>query len=157
MAGGDSLRTFSGRQFTSTFTAFQFRAQVQAGEVIDYSRSQFANVFKNLYVGTGIGIVYDNITNINRYSLYYPGFYTPGENSANEVFLPLRVGYELKLYNSYNQPSFKIDLGWQYNFVFGDELDGFKAGSKNDAYSQYTIGIKFALGGVTSYRKQIYY
>jgi len=158
LKGGDSLKTTSGRQFSNSFTSVMLRAQVQAGELIDYSQSRFNNALKNLYLSTGIGFVVNHITQINRYSLLIPGYYTPGTNNSNEIVIPARIGYEIKFFNQYSQPSFKVDLGYQYNFIMGDELDGFKAGNKNDAYSQFTIGVKFAIGSeFTSYRKQIQY
>lgn len=155
LKGGDSLATSTGRQFTNVFTSVIFRAQVQAGEVIDYSQSNFANALKNLYLSTGIGFVVNHITHINRYSITTPDFYTAGNNNSNEILVPARIGYEFKVFNKYDQPSFKVDLGYQYNFVLGDDLDGFSIGNKKDAYAQYTIGIKFDIGGITSYRKKI--
>lgn len=155
LRGGDSLRTPSGRQFTNNFTALMLRGQLQMGELIDYSQSSVANAFKNLYVSSGIGFIYNHITDINRSSILLPGFYTPGENNTNELVIPLRIGYEFKLYNKFNEPGFKIDVGYQNNFILGDDLDGFKTGKQNDSYSQISIGFKFAIGGVTTYRKQI--
>jgi hypothetical protein len=155
LKGGDSVVTSTGRQFTNIYTAVMFRAQVQAGELIDYSQSAFANALKNLYLSTGIGFVVNHITKINRYSLQTPDFYTSGENNSNEILIPARIGYEFKMFNKYDQPSFKVDLGYQYNFILGDGLDGFIVGDKKDAYSQFTIGIKFAIGGITSYRKRV--
>lgn len=157
LKGGDSLRTLSGRQFVNQFTAVMLRAQVQAGELIDYSDSPIKNALKNFYVGTGIGFVVNHITSISRYSTLVPGFYSPGDNNSSEIMIPARIGYEFKLFNQYNQPSFKVDIGYQYNFIMGDDLDGYVVGTKKDAYAQWTIGVKFALGGVTSYRKQISY
>jgi len=157
LQGGDSLKTTTGRQFKNDFTAVMFRGQLQMGEIIDYAESPFANAFKNLYVSSGVGFVVNHITDINRASIKTPGFYTPGELNSNQILIPARIGYEFKVFNSYNEPSFKIDLGYQYNFVLGDSLDGFTAGNQKDAYSQYSIGIKLAIGGVTSYRKQIHY
>jgi hypothetical protein len=157
LKGGDSLNTTSGRQFTNNFTSVMLRGQVQLGEVIDYSQSAVANAAKNLYLSTGIGIVVNNLVNVNRYSIQLPGYYTPGTNTSNEVLIPVRIGYEFKVFNNYSQPALKIDLGYQYNFILGDDLDGYQVGAKNDAYSQFTIGLKFAIGQVTSYRKQIYY
>jgi hypothetical protein len=72
--------------------------------------------------------------------------------------VPIRIGYEIKLFNRYSQPSAKIDIGYNYNYVFGDNLDGFTTGAKKDVYTQFTIGVKFAIGAaLTSYRKQITY
>ena len=38
-----------------------------------------------------------------------------------------------------------------------NNLDGIEYGTNKDAYSQINIGFKFAIGGITSYRKQISY
>jgi hypothetical protein len=157
LAGGDSVKDKFGRQFSGTFTSFIFRGQLQAGELMDYSKSPFANAMKNFYLSAGIGYLVDHITSINRYSLQIPGFYTPGLQNSNIVFIPIRIGYEFKIYNQYNQPSVRIDLGYEFNYTFSDELDGFVAGKNTDIYSQICIGVKFALGSVTSYRKPIHY
>jgi hypothetical protein len=157
MAGGDSLKSVLGRQFTSTFNAFVFRGQLQFGEFIDYLNSPVYNAIKNFYVSAGIGYMVTHITSISRYSPQ-TGAYTGGENNSQEPFLPLRIGYEFKLYNKYQQPSFKIDLGYGFNYIFGDNLDGYAVGKSNDSYSQFSIGVKFAIGGeVVSYRKPIHY
>jgi hypothetical protein len=155
LQGGDALNTSTGRQFTNSFNAVMFRGQLQLGEVLDYSQSAMANAFKNLYFSTGVGFVVNHITEINRASIQVPGFYTSGEDNSNQILIPARVGYEFKFFNRYNEPGFKIDLGYQYNFIMGDGLDGFTAGTQKDSYSQLSLGIKFAVGGVTSYRKRI--
>lgn len=153
---GGTLASSSGRVFENHFTAFSFRGQLQAGEFIDYSSSPFMNVMKNWYVSTGIGYMSNHIvhkTDDKRGLQYTPA----GDDNAQVPFLPARIGYEFKLYNQYSQPSVKIDLGFQYNFLFGDNIDGYTSAGNNDAYAQFTIGVKFAIGGVTSYRKQIHY
>lgn len=157
LRGGDSLKTTSGRQFTNSYTAIMMRGQLQMGELIDYSGSQVANAFKNLYLSTGIGMIYNHMTEINRASIQVPGFYTAGENNSNELVVPARIGYEFKFYNKYSEPGFKIDIGYQQNFILGDGLDGFSAGKQRDTYSQISIGFKVAVGGVVTYRKQISY
>jgi hypothetical protein len=157
MAGGDSLVS-PGRQFTSNFSAFIFRGQLQLGELIDYSKSPVINGIKNLYLSAGIGYAVTHITSISRYSAQIPGLYTGGQNDAQQPFLPLRIGYEFKIFNRYDQPAIKVDLAYNYNFIFGDELDGYNYGKYNDTYSQFSIGLKFAIGSeVVSYRKQIIY
>ncbi|MFI5160359.1 MAG: hypothetical protein ACHQHN_03735 [Sphingobacteriales bacterium] len=159
LGGGNENTDLLGRQFSADYNYYAFRIQVQAGELIDYSQSPFLNAVKNLYVGAGVGMIYSNISpnNINRYSILSPGYYTPGTDKANELFVPARIGYELKIFNKNQRPDVKIDVGYQYNIVMGDQLDGFKAGTHNDAYGQFTIGVKISVGGVTSYGKQISY
>ena len=93
LAGGDAVNDPSGRQFAADYQYYALRLQLQAGEVIDYSRGGLANALKNLYAGAGLGIIYSNITSINRYSVQYPGYYTPGLDKASQVFIPFRIGY----------------------------------------------------------------
>ena len=147
------------RYFENKFTAVMFKAQIQAGEFIRYSDSRVMNGLKNFYLATGAGFVINKL-DIDP-TLRVPdqtGYFTPGRNHSNQVLIPARLGYEFKVFNKYNQPSFKIDLGYQLNYILGDGLDGFETGkSKNDAYDQFSIGVKFAIGGVTSYRKSISY
>jgi hypothetical protein len=157
LAGGDSVNTLSGRQFNNHFTAVVFRSQLQAGEFIDYSQSALANAFKNLYISTGIGAIFNNLVDVNRYSIKVPGFYTAGVNQSTNLFLPLRIGYEFKVFNQYDEPTLKIDFAYQYNYVFGDDIDGYRVGSQGDKFLQWSLGFKFAIGGVTSNNKQISY
>ncbi len=159
LAGGDSLKTLSGRQFNNDFSAFIFRGQLQMGELMDYSQSKFKNAIKNFYVSLGIGFVVNNITAVSRNSYLVPGFTTPGEDKSKQPFIPLRIGYEFKIFNSYNEPNVCIDLGYGYNFILGDGLDGYSpTPGHHDAYTQFTLGVKFAIGGdVVSYKKMIPY
>jgi hypothetical protein len=156
-AGGDSVKT-AGPQFTSTFSAFVLRGQLQFGEFLNYDGNQLANGFKNLYVSVGAGYMVNHVTVINRTSTLAPGSYFPGQDNINVPFIPFRIGYEFKLFNKYQQPSVKVDLAYQYGYLFNDNLDGYTSGANRDSFSQFSIGVKFALGGnVLSYRKQIQY
>ncbi len=156
---GGSVLTPSKRYFENKFTSVMFRAQLQAGELFDYSNSAMLNGLKNFYISSGIGFVVNKLKVDD--ALRFPdesGFYSPGRNHSNQLLIPARIGYEFKVFNKYNQPSFKVDIGYQLNYILGDALDGFETGrSKNDAYDQFTLGVKFAIGGITSYRKQISY
>lgn len=159
LEGGDKLST-TGRYFKNSYTALVFRGQLQAGEILDYSGGGIMGGLKNLYLSTGVGYVLNNMKDINRVSqkLQYPNgdpFYSGGLNKSNELYIPARIGYEFKFFNQYSQPSFKIDVGYQLNFDLTDNLDGFTAGKSKDVWSQISINLKFALGGVTSYRKTL--
>jgi hypothetical protein len=157
LKGGDSLLTTTGRQFNNHFTAVIFRGQLQAGEIIDYSNSKIANAFKNLYISTGVGFGISHLATVSRNAILTPGFYTGGPDNSTELLIPARVGYEFKLFNRYDIPTFKVDIAYQHNFMLGDGLDGYEVGAQKDKYSQFTLGVKFAIGAITSYKKQIPY
>jgi hypothetical protein len=132
-----------------------FRVQLQAGEFLNYDDRVFFNALKNIYASSGVGVIYNNMDEINRTSLYIPDYTSTGRDKSSEVFIPIKFGYEFKLFNSYDEPSVKIDLGYQYNLMMGDQLDGIKAGTRKDTFTQFVVGVKFAVGGYTSYRKNI--
>ena len=155
--GGDSVTTLSKRQFKSKFMAITARVQLQMGEIIDYEDNAFANSLKNIYFSTGIGFVYNHITSIKRAGTY-DNFYSDGPNFSAAAFVPFRVGYEFKLFNDYDLPYVKIDVADTFNMVFTNTLDGYIARGNYDVYSQFTIGVKIAIGTkYTSYRKDIEY
>src|SRR5471030_2430390 len=85
LAGGDSVKTSTGRQFKSDFSAFIFRGQLQAGEILDYSNNKVYNALKNLYISAGVGYVVTRVTEISRYSNKIPGFYTGGDDNSQEL------------------------------------------------------------------------
>ncbi|TWR27545.1 hypothetical protein FPZ43_13815 [Mucilaginibacter pallidiroseus] len=156
---GGKPESESGRYFKNIYKTIVFRGQLQAGELIDYSGSQLMNFAKNIYLSSGFGYIVNDIRDVNRTSTdpNHYGYYTGGEDKSSELYIPVRLGYEIKIFNQYNEPSTKIDLGAQYNYVFGDNVDGFNAGRSKDKFIQYSIGVKFALGGYTSAGKQIHY
>ncbi len=157
-AGGDSTQN-PGLQMKSSFHAFVFRGQLQMGEIMDYSRSQLSNALKNLYVSAGVGFLYNHVTTIAKGAVNdIQGLGIYSQTHTQEPFLPLRVGYEFKMFNMYQQPSVKFDIGYEYNYIFSDNTDNYTYGNRKDAFSQFFIGVKFAIGdNVLSYRKQIHY
>ena len=157
LRGGDAFTTNTGRQFTNNYVAVFLRGQVQAGEFMDYSQSRIKNALKNLYFSTGVGYMVNKMTSINRESVLTPGYTTPGLDNSNSIIIPARIGYEFKIFNSHNQPMIKIDLGYQMNFSMDDNLDGFTAGLERDKFAQITLGVKFSVGSINSYKKQINY
>jgi hypothetical protein len=172
LSGGGLTPNFDkyGRQYTNSYEAFLLHTDFQLGEVIDYSQSDVLTILKNFYVGSGFGFVFNNNT-VQRTNIYYgenglpnygPSTYVfPGTNNSINLSIPLRFGYEFKIYNYFNEPSMAVDLGYVHNIVFGSGLDGyndprdiFKHNSQ-DQYRQILVGIKFYFGNITSFNKLI--
>lgn len=153
-----------GRMYTNQYEAFVLHGDFQLGEVIDYTESDLLNVVKNFYFGSGVGFVFNNNTvqRTNVILKYGPPTYVfPGSDNSINITIPLRFGYEFKLYNEFEEPYMAIDLGYVHNLVFGEGLDGYDDPStkfKNNATNQYrqiVIGVKFNFGNITSYNKLI--
>jgi hypothetical protein len=164
-----------GREYTNNYEAFLLHVDFQLGEVIDYSQSGVLNILKNFYFGTGAGFVFNSVT-VQRTNIYYgetlpdgetapnygpPTYVFPGSNSSINLDIPLRFGYEFKLYNYFNEPFIALDIGYVHSLVFGEGLDGYDDPSskfKNNATNQYRqiqVGIKFYFGNITSFNKLI--
>jgi len=64
-----------------------------------------------------------------------------GNDVLNELYVPVGVGLKFNVARGIN-----LELGYQVNFVYSDNLDGYKNGSGNDKFSYAHIGLEFALG-----------
>jgi hypothetical protein len=157
-----------GRQYTNSYEAFVVHGDFQLGEVIDYSESDVLTVIKNFYFGSGVGFVFNNnvVQRTNLIPANEPAqgphpYVFPGKDNSINTMVPLRFGYEFKLYNDFEEPYMAIDIGYVHNMVFGEGLDGYDDPSnkfKNNATNQYrqiVVGVKFNFGNITSYNKLI--
>jgi hypothetical protein len=153
-----------GREYVNNYKAIILHGDYQFGAGLDYSNSRFLQFIKDFYLGTGVGLV-DNNNKVQRTNLYPidgPLTYVfPGSDKSIDIDLPLRFGYELKIYDAYNIPSLAIDLGYIHSIVFNSGLDGYNDSrsifkhNSQDQYRQFTIMVKYYFGTVTSYTKLI--
>ena len=157
----------SGRIFNNSYFSLNTHADLQLGEIIDYTDNWFLNAVKNFYAGAGIGFIYNHMTDIQRTNLIAAndvigstrGF--EGKDSDINLIIPLRFGYEFKIFDDYDQPRYGIDIGIQHYYDIGEGIDGYNDDPnkfKNNALDQYTfvtIGVKYNFGTVTAYNKLI--
>lgn len=159
--GGDNIADDKDtRKFENNFKALLLHVDYQLGDAIDYQRNGFLNFVKNFYAGFGAGVIFNNVKT-NRYSLLDPSYRFPGADKSVNFAIPLRVGYEFKIYDFYGVPKFGISLGYEHNITFGEGLDGYvdpTSKFKNNApdqYRQITVGVKYNFGYENSYEKSI--
>lgn len=149
-----------GRRYTNKYKALLLHFDIQLGALIDYGDGGFLNFAKGFYGGSGIGVIFNNNT-VQRYSIYNPDFRFQGSDQSTNISLPIRVGYEFKIYDDYDQPAYAINLGYIHSFVFGEGLDGYNANSQvfkniaSDQYRQITIGFKYFFGRTVSFNKLV--
>jgi hypothetical protein len=149
-----------GRFYTNNYKALIVHADVQLGAAIDYSNDWFLTAVKDFYAGIGIGLI-SNTNTVQRYSIYDSSYKFPGSDASIDMMVPLRVGYDYKIYDDYNEPAFAIDLTYIHSFAFGEGLDGYndpQSKFKNnsiDQYRQFNITFKYFFGRVVSYNKLI--
>ena len=153
-----------GRKFDNHFTAGFLHADVQLGAAIDYSGSWVLNIVKNFYLGSGFGFIssHNTVQRTNVILANGPDTYVfPGKDNTFDFALPLRLGYEFKIWDSYNEPIMAVDLGYAHYLAFGEGIDGYDdppSKFKNNAVNQYrqvTLGVKFYFGRTVAYNKLI--
>jgi hypothetical protein len=159
LSGGDAEHDTYGKQFLNNYKSFILHADVQAGEFIDYSHNAFLNKLKNVYAGIGIGMLSNKISNITTLNPVDSSTltYTPG---SSNLLIPLRIGYEFKLFNQHDEPQFRFDINYSFNTAFGAGLDGYTSvytKSYIKFYNYISVGFKYCFGPLKAYRKQIYY
>ncbi|WP_428331423.1 OmpA family protein [Mucilaginibacter sp.] len=64
-----------------------------------------------------------------------------GTNKTHTVYVPVGLGLKFDV-----APGVNLDLGYQVNFTYADDVDGYSYGSTNDKFSYAHIGLEFALG-----------
>jgi hypothetical protein len=158
-----------GRHSKNNFLALVLRADLQLGEIIDYDNSDFLAGIKNFYLGTGIGVIHNNMAFVQRtnppgYENHAPvgdleGF--QGKNKSFNLMIPIRFGYEFKIYDDYDEVGYTITLGVQHSYAFGEGLDGYNDNPQKfknnapDQFVQYSIGFKYNFGNTVSYTKLV--
>jgi len=151
LSGGGVLTDLHGREYKNKYTAIIARGDVFLGQIIDYGYSGPLRYLKDFYAGTGIGFISNNMAFIQRVQPQ-TGYVFPGKDKSLNLIVPIRVGYELKINNSYGEPFLGINLGYAINVTWGEGLDGYGDSSKDfknnvpDLYRQIVVGFKVNFG-----------
>jgi hypothetical protein len=168
LSGGSIITDPHNRQYDNQYKAVIAHGDFAFGEVVDYDGSFLKHLIKDIYVGTGVGVIMNNMAFIQRTNLkktpeHEVGTYTyPGKNASMNLMVPLRFGIEFKIYNSYAEPFMGINIGYVHNITFGEGLDGYSDAivtgfkpSAPDQYRQIQVGLKFNFGSPVPYTKAI--
>lgn len=164
--GGSRVTDPSRREYENNYVAVYIHGDLQAGQLVDYLDSKFAEIIKNIYVGAGVGFVDDNVqaqrTNLIGSAQYPLGTYVfPGTDHSVNFAVPLRLGYEIKFYNEFDEPYLRLDFEYQHNVVFGEGLDGYDDPPNHfknqypDQYRQISIVVKYNFGRIRAFTKRI--
>lgn len=160
LSGGSITLDPHKRQYTNSYKAAIVHADLYMGQLIDYDYSFIKHLVKDLYIGAGIGAISNNMTSIVRVQPG-TGYVFPGSDKSVNLMVPLRVGYEVRINNSYGEQFMAFNFGLVTNITWGEGLDGYADPSKNfknnapDMYRQIFAGLKFNFGPSKSYSKTI--
>jgi len=139
---GASLNTGNPKSFNSRYRAVILNLELHAGAFLEDEQSGFLNAARHVYIGTGFGLLNNNITNVNIATLQAAG---PIKNTLHVI--PFKLGYELNLINNDDGPLLKADLTYTLNYTRGRGLDGYYDNNSSAFYfyNYYALGLKYAI------------
>ena len=167
LSGGSIVTDPSKRQFDNQYLAVFAHVDYSIGEMVDYEDNAFLSAVKDFYAGTGMGVIMNKMKFIQRYNLdastLYPvGTYRfPGKDNSISFAVPIRFGYEFKIYNSYGEPFIGLNIQYVHTVTFNEELDGYTdppgvfKNNSPDQYRQIQFGVKVNFGPTSVYDKRI--
>ena len=126
--------------FTNNYKAGLVTANVEAGLFIDRSRSSFTNFIRHIYAGAGLGITHNDVKVIDKFSNVM-------HSSTNIPVIPIKLGYDLVLLKSFDNPLLRVDFSYSFNPTIGKGLDGYfgTAPQAIKLYTYYSIRLKYAI------------
>jgi hypothetical protein len=158
LKGGDT--TLYHANFSNSYKAGNLNARVSAGAFMKkrFVPSTFNTLVRGFYVGTGIGLLRNNITERYPTQNNNPRI-NQGKRSSWDALVPVNVGlnYGFKEKNGYERLT--VNLNFQSNFTFGEGMDGFddnplfSPNTNSDIYIFSSVGIKYKFGRVGYYKR----
>lgn len=161
LSGGNNETDPSHRYFVNNYLGFNLHGDIQLGEIMDYEGDFFLERVKGFYFGTGVGTMFNHITSVRRYALDDPTYTFPGKDHSLSMLVPIRLGYEFKVYDYNDEPFMSVVLGYTHYLTFGEGMDGYNdpgvhfKNNAQDMFRTITIGLKFNFGNSTAYIKSI--
>lgn len=144
------------RAFVSKFSSLEFRGSVAVGQFIDYSYSPFLYAVRNVNAGLGIGFI-NGSNNVGDFgSGTFPSRQHPddlGKSTFSGVLcFPVTVGYNVNVYDAYQETRLVIGFNYKMNFTLSDNIDGYAddprifSNKSNDVYTTLGVSVKYLFG-----------
>jgi hypothetical protein len=144
------------RAFVSDFSSIELRGTVSAGQFIDFSYSPFLYAIRNVNAGLGLGFISGKNNVADFGSGTFPSRQHPNDLGKSEfsgvVAIPITIGYNLNIYDVYQETKFIIGLNYKMNFTSSDDIDGFSDDPRifdnqnKDVYTSFTVSAKYLFG-----------
>lgn len=149
ISGGGFERDPHTREYENSYMSYALNGKVRLGMLTDFYYNDFLNLTKGFYLGTGFGIIQNNMTKITRVS--YNGYTFPGEDKSTNLVVPINMGIDFFFFNQWGDPKYVVNVNLQQSFVFGEGMDGYNDPPpfKNlapDTYTFITVGFKYTFG-----------
>lgn len=155
---GDTTAGYA--HYNNKYKAASVYARLAAGAFMNhtYRPTTLKKLVRGVYVGTGIGLLRNNIT--DRYpAINVNPRVDQGKRASWDAFIPLNVGINYGISEKNGYERFVINLNYQGNLTFGEGMDGFDQNplfvqnTSRDIYTFTSIGIKYKFGPVGYFKR----
>lgn len=157
----------NGRMFTNNFMAVNANLKFRAGEITDFYYNDFLNYTKGFYIGTGLGMINNKMSDNIREKPYLDSngnpiiengkvkmYQFPGSDKSTNFYIPLNVGIDFYFPDGWGDIRYVLNVNYQTNVTFGEGLDGYddtltirkQLGSFPDIYNVLSVGFKYTFG-----------
>ncbi|OAQ40365.1 hypothetical protein A5893_05285 [Pedobacter psychrophilus] len=150
------------RAYISKFSSIEIRGNVAVGQFIDFSYSPFLYAIRNVNASLGLGFI-SGTNNVGDYNPAlaktdppFPRRQHPNDLGKSEfsgvVSIPATIGYNLNIYDAYQETRLVIGFNYKMNFTLTDDLDGYADdptifdNKNNDVYTSLGVSVKFLFG-----------
>jgi len=146
----------NGLSVFNQYTSFSLTGNVSLGELFNWPRNFIAKQIYGIYIGTGIGYMHNDITNITlkfrNADQYLITDYDPNnvKTKSNNFYWPINVGINLHI-----TKLVALNVNYQFNYCFSDYVDGYSfqqptaTNQYNDMYSVLSVGLHFYIGHIS--------
>ncbi|TAE37637.1 MAG: hypothetical protein EAY66_05460 [Sphingobacteriales bacterium] len=169
------------RMYRSNFHSIEFKSSVVMGQFFKYDVDNWLLLFKNFYLGTGVGFLWGS-NNVKDYNILLDPYRTntgnmlaqgnppghrqhkndDGKKIFNGVTVPLEIGYNVNFFDDYDEIRHVLSISYRTNFTTTDNINGYadrtSVGFKNlyrDTYSSVNLTYKYHFGAFGTYYKPI--
>ena len=156
--GGDTTQSYA--NFNNKYKAGSVNARLSAGAFMNhtYRPTTLKKLVRGIYVGTGIGLLRNNIT--ERYpELNQNPRINQGKRASWDAFVPVNFGLNYGISEKNGYERFVFNVNYQGTFTFGEGMDGFDENplfvpnSSRDIYTFTSIGIKYKFGPIGYFKR----
>lgn len=153
ISGGDSIADPHLRYFNNSYLSVILNGKVQLGQFVDFESSNLLYAIRGFYVGTGVGMVQNNMADIVRYKPKSgtPPYKFPGLEKSTNLFIPINTGISFNVVDKWRFTKFIFSFNYQSNIMLGEDIDGYndpKSIFKNgrDFWGVASVGVKYCFG-----------
>ena len=144
---------------TNQFTAVNLNGRLNLSKVIKNPQDIFTKLISNCYVGTGVGLIDNDLTNIT--DKFKPTdtktLSLDIKKSSMPAVLPFNFGFNIYLKKALGFTGAQLNVNYHIAYSFNDYVDGYSflttttKNQYNDVYSILSVGLSFYLGHLSEY------